>query len=146
MFKDFDLWNAKKKIINTAVSQSFCHPREIWWCSLGVNVGVEEDGTGRNFDRPVVVIRGFNQYSFLAVPLTGKKKIGHYYFSPGLIAGREATALLSQIRIIDSKRLIKKIGTLNKDKFLELKNALQQALFSWNSLPPSGSEAEALCI
>ncbi len=76
MRKDFDKWNSKKKNIDVGRSAHFCHEREIWWCSLGVNVGYEQNGTGRNFDRPVLVVRGFNENVFLAVALTGKKKKG----------------------------------------------------------------------
>jgi mRNA-degrading endonuclease toxin of MazEF toxin-antitoxin module len=36
------------------------HAREIWWCTFGVNIGNELDGTGNHHDRPVLVIRPFN--------------------------------------------------------------------------------------
>ena len=62
--KDFDNWNIKKKNIHAQKSGPFCHSREVWRCSLGVNVGDEQDGTGECFDRPVVVIRGFNEHIF----------------------------------------------------------------------------------
>ena len=129
MHKDFDEWNDKKKIIDGKDSPKFCHPREAWWCCLGVNVGFEQDGTGKNFDRPIVVIRGFNENIFLGVALTGRKKTGRYYFSLGEIEGREASAVLSQIRLIDSKRLVRKITMLDKKLFRELKHALKITLF-----------------
>ena len=43
MKKDFDSWNEKKKILNNN-DVSFYHEREVWWCSLGVNVGYEQNG------------------------------------------------------------------------------------------------------
>lgn len=33
------------------------YEREIWWCSLGVNIGFEQDGTNDLFERPVLVIK-----------------------------------------------------------------------------------------
>ena len=42
--KDFDKWNNSKKLINENNRQVFGYPREVWWCSLGVNVGSEIDG------------------------------------------------------------------------------------------------------
>ena len=57
MEKDFDGWNLSKKALHAREAKIYCHPREIWWCAFGVNIGFEQDGTGRNFDRPVAVIR-----------------------------------------------------------------------------------------
>jgi|SRR3989344_897926 len=129
MQKDFDAWNGKKKEIHGEKPNVFYHKREVWWCSLGVNVGFEQDGTGKNFDRPVVVIQGFNKNVFLGVALTGKKKIGKYYFYLGEIENRDASVILSQIRLIDSKRLVRKILTLDEKLFTELSNALQKVIF-----------------
>jgi hypothetical protein len=53
--KNFDGGIPKKWIKDHAIAP-FYHKREIWWCSLGVNVGFEQDGTGTNYDRPVLVI------------------------------------------------------------------------------------------
>lgn len=127
--KDFDGWNEKKKKLHAGDAEHFYHEREIWWCSLGVNIGFEQDGTGRNFDRPVIVIRGFSKDVFFAVALTGKKKIGKYYFHLGKIENQESSAVLSQVRLLDVKRLVRKIGTLDEDTFLKLKNALEIVLF-----------------
>ena len=56
----------------------------------------------------------------------GKKKQGRYYVPIGEVEGREASVILSQARLIDTKRLIKKAGTLDTDIFdricEELKN------------------------
>ena len=48
--------------------------------------------------------------------------------SVGVVDGKEARALLSQIRLIDSKRLAKKIGYLNKDIFGQIKKAVKDIL------------------
>lgn len=129
MEKDFDRWNREKKKIHGQLSAPFCHPREVWWCSVGVNIGFEQDGTGEHFDRPVVVIRGFNQNIFLGAALTRRKKSGKYYFHLGQIEGKDAFVVLSQVRLIDTKRLVRKITTLDQVLFKQLKNALQKALF-----------------
>lgn len=31
--------------------------REVWWCAIGVNVGYEIDGKGKDFARPVLVLK-----------------------------------------------------------------------------------------
>ena len=130
MKKDFDGWNKEKQEIDSGAVKIFCHPREIWWCALGVNIGFEQDGTGKNFDRPVIVIRGFNERIFIGVVLTTQKKEGDFYFPLGMVGDKESFAILSQIRLIDTKRLIRKIVVLDTTIFKELKNALQRTLFS----------------
>jgi len=60
MPKDFDCWNEIKKGIDGREKIIFCNKREIWWCSLGLNVGVEEDGKNQLFKRPVLVVKVFN--------------------------------------------------------------------------------------
>ena len=129
MEKDFDSWNIKKQQIDSDVPRIFCHSREIWWCSLGINVGFEQDGTGEYFDRPVIVIRAFSRNLFWGVALTTKEKNGEFYFSIGQVEGKNATAILSQIRLIDTKRLIRKGGVLDEETFEKLKSALSKTLF-----------------
>jgi mRNA interferase MazF len=129
MKKDFDTWNNSKKNINRAGRVAFCHQREIWWVSLGVNIGFEQDGTGENFDRPVIVMKGFNENIFWGIALTGHKRIGKYYFPIGFIDDREASVVLSQIRLIDSKRLVKKIGMVDEELFKQLQDAVKEILF-----------------
>jgi hypothetical protein len=55
MEKDFDRWNKKKKTLHQTDFTDFVHEREVWWCALGANVGVEADGKHDNFERPVLV-------------------------------------------------------------------------------------------
>jgi len=129
MEKNFDGWNLNKQTRNSGAPKVFRHPREIWWCALGVNIGFKQDGTGRNFDRPVVVIRRFNENIFFGAALTGRRREGTFYLPVGSAADREASVILSQVRIIDTKRLVRKIGILDEEIFEKLKNALMRTLF-----------------
>jgi mRNA interferase MazF len=113
--KDFDKWNTVKKAADAADEESrlFFRDGDIWWVRLGVNVGYETDGKSREFTRPVLVLKKYNQYSFLAIPLTTTLKSNPYRLPIGAVDGKEACATLSQLRNIDSKRLVKKIGRLD---------------------------------
>lgn len=47
--KDFDGWNIKKKEINSKFHKPpMFKERDIWWISVGINVGFEEDGKHEN--------------------------------------------------------------------------------------------------
>jgi len=39
--KDFDKWNMKKKKLDKNKRDLLFKEGEIWWCSLGVNIGEE---------------------------------------------------------------------------------------------------------
>jgi mRNA interferase MazF len=122
MQKDFDRWNELKKKTQTERPR-FYTVREIWWCRIGINVGTEEDGSGRLFLRPVVILRGLGPETCFVVPLTRSTRRHPLRVPVGKVQGDEATALLSQIRVVDSRRLVEKVGFLDKEVFAELRKA-----------------------
>lgn len=77
----------------------------------------------------MVILAKFNLDACLVVPLTARPKAGKYYLPVGNIAGRQAVAVLSQIRFIDRKRLEMKIATLDQDVFHALSEAVVGACF-----------------
>jgi len=128
MTKNFDTWNEEKKGLEANQERRFYRAREVWWCKAGVNVGVEIDGKGEGFSRPVLVLKGFNRESFLGVFLTGKKKNGKYYIPLGQVEDRDASVNLSQIRIIDTKRLVNRMIVLDKETFAHIRKAIKDML------------------
>lgn len=127
MNKDFDRWNKVKKQTNVEEPRLYT-VREIWWCRLGANVGFEQDGNGRLFLRPVVIVRAFGPNICLILPLTASKQKHPLRILVGDVQGKQASALLSQMRIIDTRRLVEKVGFMNKQVFTELKMALKDLL------------------
>ena len=123
MQKDFDGWNKTKKDLHDRAENRFYHEREVWWCSLGANVGFEQDGKGAHFSRQVLIIKGFSKEVFVGIPLTTKAKKSKYYCDISLGDGLSRKAILSQIRLLDSKRLQEKIETIAEDQFQKIKQA-----------------------
>jgi hypothetical protein len=78
--KDFEGWNKLKQGIDKGASVPTFREREIWWCSIGVNIGHETDGKNRFYNRPVLVVRKFNTRIFWGVPLTTQIKDNPFYF------------------------------------------------------------------
>ena len=130
MKKDFQKWHGIKKELHERSSGVFFHEREIWWCSLGANIGFEQDGAGEDFQRPVIILKKFNLDVCLVIPLTGREKIGKYYFTIGEVDGKKATAVISQVRFIDRKRLVNKIGVVEEETFGRLMQAIVAANFN----------------
>lgn len=127
MNKDFDKWNKRKKEINNS-EVNYYHQREIRWCSLGVNIGFEQDGTSDDYRRPVIVIKGFSRNVCLVVPLTTSIKRNPYHFDIGKVEGKNAFAILSQIKLIDTKRLHDRLAVLDKEKFDEIRKAIRDLI------------------
>jgi mRNA interferase MazF len=130
MLKDFDVWNSKKKTIDLKdISNVFYKEKDIWWCHLGANVGYEQDGKHEEFRRPILVFKKFNAETFWAIPLTSKVKSGKYYFNFKIVSSEiENTANLSQIRLLDSKRLIDKMGYMEETDYLEIKERIKKII------------------
>ncbi len=128
MIKDFDGWNEQKKQTHKRSDAPFYHDRELWWCALGVNVGSEQDGSGEEYRRPVLVLKGLSAETCLVIPLTTSAR--HHPLRPvvGTVEGKDAHALLSQMRVIDTKRLVRKIGYLDKAVFEEIRKAAREML------------------
>ncbi len=126
MHKEFDRWNQKKKAIQIAsIDSVFFKEQEVWWCSLGANVGFEQDGKGESFRRPILIIKKFNQHLVWAVPLTSQPKEGIYYVPCELPDGTARQAIISQTRPIDTKRLIDKMGRASDESFKAIKKAIR---------------------
>jgi mRNA-degrading endonuclease toxin of MazEF toxin-antitoxin module len=128
MHKDFDGWNEQKKQTHGRSDGPFCHARELWWCALGVNVGAEQDGSGSGYRRPVLILKGLSAATSLAIPLTTSARYHPLRPAIGLVDGKEACALLSQIRVIDTKRLVRKIGYLDQETFTSIRKAVKAML------------------
>jgi len=125
MEKDFDKWNKEKKRIHTTEENRFYKAREIWWCSVGVNVGFEQDGTSGKFQRPVLVLKGFSRQVCWIVPLTTSQKKNPYHIKIGKIEGKESFVITSQLRLIDTKRFTDRLAILDEDKFEEIRKAVR---------------------
>jgi len=128
--KDFDKWNELKKKLHTTEKPKdfYFREREIWWCSLGLNIGFEEDGKNENFERPVLVIRKFNKYVLWILPLTRSHKTGDYYFRITQGDEDDSVVILSQIRLISNKRLLRKMRMMDEVEFKQIKNRVKQFL------------------
>ena len=130
MQKDFDSWNELKKSIEESVHQEPRFPQvgEIWMCAVGRNIGFEQNGSGDNFSRPVVIIRKFNNQMFWAVPLSTKQKQFDFYYNFTDPDNRNVSAILAQMRLISIKRLERKLYRVAPEILKKMKSRLQKFL------------------
>ena len=109
--KHFYDWINVKAYLDKRARKPAVHEGEIWWASVGENVGVEINGKNANFSRPVLILRKYNYYSFMAIPLTTKKHDDKRYILVE-IGGRKSYGVLIQARTMSVSRLYRKIGTI----------------------------------
>lgn len=135
MQKDFDAWNKEKKLVNEKLISRhlFFYAREIWWCSAGLNVGVEADGKNGNFERPMLIIKKFNAHMVWVLPLTAKERRNKYFYEIKHQTVR-SWVVLSQIKTISTKRLLRKMGFISESDFKEIIFRLQAILKIENPL------------
>ena len=114
--KDYMRWHILKTAINEQFDLPYFYTQEVWWATLGHNIGNEQDGKGAAFARPVLILQKFNRSFFLCIPLSSTQKTGKYYHH-FTYSGHSSTAILSQIRALDARRLIRKHGWIDQTEF-----------------------------
>lgn len=125
---EFELWSDLKQKLNCRKRLLFFHEREIWYTHIGKNIGFEQDGTGNTFTRPVLIFKKINYDLFFGIPLTTTVKDSKHYFE-FTFKSRPNCLILSQLRTVDQRRLIRKIGYLDEKVFVELKVKLFKYIF-----------------
>lgn len=137
MEKDFDNWNTLKKIFQKENRELFAHPREVWWCSLGVNLGAEIDGKNDSFERPVLVINVYSKETMFVLPITSREKNDKFHYKifikikdakTGKLQGKPVWIKLTQARVISNKRLLRKVDVISVDSFANIMIAFKNSI------------------
>lgn len=125
--KEYDIWNGLKKKIQLENNPVDYFPQEgeVWMCILGKNIGREQNGGGKNFSRPALVIKKFNNEIFWILPLSRKQKKIDYYYNFTDVNNEKVSVVLSQIKLIHIKRFKRKIYEMSLDDISEIKKILR---------------------
>ena len=122
--KDFDTWNKEKKSLeNVGHDILVFHEREIWWCSIGINLGDEQDGKNELFERPVLIFKKFNNKIAWVLPMSTKRNDGIYYHNLEH-EGKVFTVILSQLRLTSVKRFRRFVRKISPHQFELIQNKL----------------------
>lgn len=125
MIKKFLEWiGLKEKLHETNTSPSLIKEGDIWWTSLGGNIGREINGKGEKFSRPVIIFKKLSREVYLAIPTTTKQKHGTWYI-PFRHRSINEIACLHQIRTVDHRRLLSKMGEMDKSDFLRVQDGFK---------------------
>ena len=123
----FNQWNEVKKVLNKKERNHFFKEGQIWWCSIGQNIGSESYGKGEKFARPILIIKRLSAELFIGIPLTSKIKTGSWFVS-FKHRDKDVTCMLHQIRMFDVKRFSNHIGQIDNEDFENVLESLGQLL------------------
>lgn len=128
--KRFLEWiGVKQKLDAYDFHPPFLNVGDMWWCSVGENVGVEASGKGRDFTRPVIVLKKFGRLAFFGIPTTTNTDRNGAWYVHFKHKGVDGVAMLTQARMFSYKRLSTKMGRLDDEDYKKVKEAFGR-LFS----------------
>ncbi len=123
MVKQFLEWiGLKEELHNKNDPPPLVSQREIWWTSVGENIGSEINGKSGIFSRPVIIFKKLSHGFYFVIPTTSQQKTGTWYVA-FQYKGRDMFACLHQARAIDYRRLSSRLGQIDGDDFDRVKNA-----------------------
>lgn len=126
---EFDLWNERKKQIDGRIPAANFHfqEREVWWCSIGKNIGSEQNGKNEGFERPVIIFRIFSKETMWVIPLTSRAQIIESRKELRVEINKTfQTADISQMRLISSRRLSRYIDIVSYGDFQKIRKCLSE--------------------
>jgi mRNA-degrading endonuclease toxin of MazEF toxin-antitoxin module len=122
--KDFEGWSTKKQVLDAKTKIPFFNKWQIWWCSMGVNVGFEIFGKDKLYTRPVVILKKYSRSTFFGLPMTSKRKERDAFYAIDF-RNKESSVILDQGRIMDARRLADKMGELPESSFQAVRKAFK---------------------
>ncbi len=121
----FDEWNELKKKLNHSGGRPTIREGEIWWYAAGANIGIEIDGKGKRFSRPILIMTKLSKDGFMGIPLTSQEKSGSWYVSFDFLEKTQYAAVC-QAKVMSVSRLYTKIGQVPKSDLERVRTAFHK--------------------
>ncbi len=92
---------------------------------FGKNIGYEQNGSGNNFSRPIMIVKKFNNHMFWCVPLSTKQKTLDFYYNYTDPNDQKVSAILAQMKLVSVKRLRRKLYDMEAEHLRGIKTRLR---------------------
>lgn len=119
--KDFAGWAKVAEEIEERERKESYKSGVVYWANLGVNIGSGEDGKGKRFTRPVLLLAMMSKTQGLVIPITSQKKEGANYREI-VVAGKIEYLLFDQVRTMDVKCLENMIDEVGVEFLRKMRN------------------------
>ncbi len=126
--KDFNNWMKLKADLHYTGIFRNIKEGDVWWCSMGENVGIEINGKQKLFLRPVLVLKKLSKHGFLGVPLTSQFHEGLWYVAFEF-KNKKQYAALAQIRTLSVYRLCRKMGVVPDSDLKMVRDGFKKLYF-----------------
>lgn len=124
--KKFLEWiGLKERLHSTDHKAPFVSERDMWWVSLGENIGSEMNGKSNRFSRPALILKKLAHGFYLIAPTTTQEKKGTWYVHIQL-GEQDEYVCLNQIRVVDYRRLHSKLGQIDTNAFKKVKEGFKK--------------------
>ncbi len=121
MAKRFQAWiGLKEELHSIEHVPPLVTQGDIWWISIGENVGSEVNGKSNLFSRPAIIFKKLSHNFYFVIPTTTQIREGTWYVKFRQ-QDRGMVACLHQARSVDYRRLSSKLGTLDDEDFARIK-------------------------
>jgi mRNA interferase MazF len=125
MKRFFEWFGLKHRLHDIKHMPPLVSEREIWWTSIGENIGSEINGKSALFSRPVIILKKLSHGFYFVIPTTTQLREGSWYV-PFSQKGKNMLACLHQARAIDFRRLSSRIGQVDGDDFERIKDGFRK--------------------
>ena len=134
--KNYNEWNERKKLVEQRDSPGdfFFLEGEVWWATLGVNIGQEIDGKNESYERPVLILKKWSDELTWVIPSSSTEKINEY-FCPVAYKDKSRNLLLLQMKTVSSKRLLRPIFRMKEKEFAKIKEKICDIILSIKEIP-----------
>lgn len=123
--KDFKRWSGLKESLDGLTHKApFVSEGDIWWVSIGENVGSEIGGKSIQFSRPAIIYKKLAHGFYFVIPTSTKIHDGTWYV-PFIHKGIATVGCLHQSRAVDHRRLSSKLGTLDASDFIKIQEGFK---------------------
>jgi hypothetical protein len=138
---EYTAWcKLKSSLIGAVSTPPRFNERDIWWCSIGINVGYEINGKNDPMERCVLVIKKYSNTMFFGLPLTTKQKNYDSRF-PTVVNGVNADIILDQGRTFSANRLNRRERVIGYKEFDNVRRSLLDFLDLERITAPEGAVA-----
>jgi mRNA interferase MazF len=125
MKRFFEWFGLKQRLHYITHEPPLVSERDIWWASIGENVGSEINGKSALFSRPVIVLKKLSHGFYFVIPTTTQVREGSWYV-PFRQQGKDMFGCLHQARAIDFRRLSSRLGKIDGDDYERVKDGFRK--------------------
>ena len=135
--EEMEKWMELKIKLNKSRTMFNFKEGEIWWTAVGKNVGIEINGKGNGFARPILIYKKLSRQGFVGLALTTQKHSGSWY-KPLTVGGKQAYAVLPQIKTMSVLRLYRRIDKISPREYKIIERGFNNLYRVKNSPRPCG--------